>query len=170
MARAKSLSAERRRQIASQAAKKRWQPPPGTPANAIPAADGSAPDLFAKLPGILDLGGSELDVYVLSNGDRVIALNKVVRAISGKEGGNLGEYIGVSALKPFIDKDLILGETREFSVPGTQFRGRGITAEHFLDICRGYVAALQSGALNTERQREIAIQCRSYCRLAPRSV
>ena len=126
--------------------------------------------MFAKLPGILDLGGSELDVYVLSNGDRVIALNKVVRAISGKEGGNLGEYIGVSALKPFIDKDLILGETREFSVPGTQFRGRGITAEHFLDICRGYVAALQSGALNTERQREIAIQCRSYCRLAPRSV
>jgi hypothetical protein len=40
--------------------------------------------------------------------------------------GNLGEYIGVSVLKPFVDKDLILGETREFSVPGTQFRGRGI--------------------------------------------
>lgn len=157
VARAKSLSAERRRQIAVEAAKKRWTP--GTPANAIPAADGSTPELFAKLPGILDLGGSELDVYVLSNGDRVVALNKVVRAISGKEGGNLGEYIGVSALKPFIDKDLILGETREFSVPGTQFRGRGITAEHFLDICRGYVAALQSGALNTDRQREIAIQC-----------
>jgi hypothetical protein len=34
-----------------------------------------------------------------------------------------------------------------------------LTAEHFLDVCRGYVAALQSGALNTERQREIAIQC-----------
>jgi hypothetical protein len=103
--------------------------------------------------------GVELDVYILSNGERVISLNKVVKAISGKDGGNLGEYIGVSALKPFIDKDLVLGETREFSVPGTRFRGRGISAEHFLDVCRGYVAALQSGALNTDRQREIAIQC-----------
>jgi hypothetical protein len=158
VARAKSLSAERRSEIAKQAAKKRWAAP-GTPGNAMPSPDGTAPELFAKLPGLLDLGGAELDVYVLSNGERVISLNKVVRAISGKEGGNLGEYIGVSALKPFIDKDLVLGETREFAVPGTQFRGRGISAEHFLDVCRGYVAALQSGALNTERQREIAIQC-----------
>jgi hypothetical protein len=123
----------------------------------MPATAG--PELFAKLTGILELGGQELDVYILSNGDRVISLNKVVRAITGKEGGNLGEYIGVSALKDFVDKDLVLGESREFSVPGTQFRGRGITAEHFLDICRGYVAALQAGALNTDRQREIAIQC-----------
>jgi hypothetical protein len=38
-----------------------------------------------------------------------------------------------------------------------QFRGRGITAEHFLDVCRGYVAPLESGELNIERQREIAI-------------
>ena len=158
VARAKSLTAQRRSEIAKQAAQKRWMAP-GTPANAMPSPDGTTPELFAKLPGILDLGGAELDVYVLSNGERVISLNKVVRAISGKEGGNLGEYIGVSALKPFIDKDLLLGETRDFSVPGTQFRGRGITAEHFLDVCRGYVAALQSGALNTERQREIAIQC-----------
>jgi hypothetical protein len=72
--------------------------------------------------------------------------------------GNLGEYIGVSALKPFVDKDLILGESREFSVPGTQFRGRGITAEHFIDICRGYVVAMQAGVLHTDRQREIAIK------------
>jgi hypothetical protein len=159
VARAKSLTAARRSEIAKQAAQKRWTAAPGTPANALPALDGSTPDLFVKLPGVLDLGGVELDVYILSNGERVISLNKVVKAISGKDGGNLGEYIGVSALKPFIDKDLVLGETREFSVPGTQFRGRGISAEHFLDVCRGYVAALQSGALNTDRQREIAIQC-----------
>jgi P63C domain len=150
-ARAKSLTAERRREIAVKAATKRW-----IPANAMPAPE---PGLFAKLPGVLALGGQHLDVYVLNNGDRVISLNKVVQAISNKEGGNLGEYIGVSALKDFIDKDLILGESREFSVPGTQFRGRGITAEHFLDICRGYVGAMQAGALNTDRQKEIAINC-----------
>lgn len=109
--------------------------------------------------GVLDLGGSELDVYVLSNGTRVISLNKVVKAITDREGGNPGEYIGVSALKPFIDKDLVLGESFEFEVPGTQFRGRGITAESFLAICQGYVAALQSRSLTTERQTEIAIKC-----------
>lgn len=82
-----------------------------------------------------------------------------MKAITGKEGGNLGEYIGVSSLKDHINKDLVLGESYEFEVPGTQFRGRGITAESFLAICRGYVAALQKGDLNTQRQQEIAVSC-----------
>jgi hypothetical protein len=151
-ARADNLSPERRRQIASDAAKKRW-----APANFAP--DAPPAPLFAKHAGSLDLGGSDLDVYVLSNGSRVISLNKVVKAITDKEGGNLGEYIGVSSLKEFIDKDLVLGESYEFDIPGTQFRGRGITAESFLSVCQGYVAALQKGALATDRQREIAIKC-----------
>jgi hypothetical protein len=44
-------------------------------------------------------------------------------------------------------------------VPGTQFRSRWITAEHFLNICQDYVAAMQVGVLDTDRQREIAIKC-----------
>ena len=56
IARAQSLSPERRRQIAIDAARKRWTPPPGTPANAIPSEAG--PELFAKLTGVLELGGS----------------------------------------------------------------------------------------------------------------
>ncbi len=151
-ARAAKLTPERRRQIAAEAARRRWAPT-NFMASAMPAA------LFAKHVGVLDLGGSDLDVYVLSNGARVISLNKVVKAITDKEGGNLGEYIGVSSLKEFIDKDLVLGESFEFEVPGTQFRGRGITAESFLTICRGYVNALQKGALATSRQQEIAIKC-----------
>ena len=117
------------------------------------------PSPFAKHPGLLDLGGAELDVYVLDTGERVIALNKAVHAITHREGGNLGEYIGVSALKPFIDKDLVLGETIDYAVPGTQFRGRGISAERFLEVCQAYVSALQANALTSERQREIAINC-----------
>ena len=117
------------------------------------------PSPFAKHRGILDLGGSELDVYVLDTGERVISLRKAVKAITDREGGNLGEYIGVSALKPFINKDLILGETREYNIPATQFKGRGIKAEPFLDICQAYVSALQGGTLTSDRQREIAIRC-----------
>lgn len=155
VARAAALPAERRKQIAQAAAKKRWSP------NKAPgnfADPGDLPELIAKHAGVIDLGGTDLDVYVLSDGSRVISLNKVVKALTDKDGGNLGEYIGVSALKPFLDKDLVLGESREFSVPGTQFKGRGITAESFLDVCRAYVNALQSGSLSTVRQREIAIQ------------
>ena len=137
----------------------------GAPAEAVAKAllrqvePDSPPSPFAKHPGSLDLGGAELDVYVLDTGERVIALNKAVHAITHKEGGNLGEYIGVSALKPFINKDIVLGETIEYTIPGTQFRGRGISAERFLEVCQAYVSALQADALTSDRQREIAINC-----------
>lgn len=114
---------------------------------------------FAKYAGDLLLGDATVDCYVLDTKDRVISLGATVKALAEKSGGNLGEYIGVQSLKPFIDKDLILGETVEFSLPGTQMKGRGILAERFLDICRAYVAALSAGALTTDRQREIAIRC-----------
>lgn len=71
-------------------------------------------------------------------------------AMAGVVSGNLGSYIGATALKPFINSDLILGELIEFSIPGTQMRGSGMTTEHFELICRGYVQALHQGALTTD--------------------
>lgn len=150
-ARAEMLSPERRSEIAREAARKRW-----TPVNAMPGDPDSG--LFAKHAGLLNLGGADLDVYVLSNGERVISLSKVVHAITGRDGGNLGEYIGVSALDGYIDKEEVLENSVDFSIPGTNFKGRGISAELFLEICRGYVSALQDNALKSERQREIAIK------------
>lgn len=114
---------------------------------------------FAKWRGKIDLGGDELDVYVLNTEARVIALRSAIKSISKTESGNLGAYIGVSAIKPFINSELILGELLDFSIPGTQFIGRGMTTEHFELICRGYVQALYEGASLTERQKEIAIKC-----------
>lgn len=114
---------------------------------------------FAKWRGKIDLGGDELDVYVLNTEDRVIALRSAIKSMSGADSGNLGSYLGVSALKSYINSDLILGELLEFSIPGTQFTGRGMTTEHFELICRGYVQALYEGAPLTDRQREIAIKC-----------
>lgn len=114
---------------------------------------------FAKWRGKLDLGGDELDVYVLDNGQRVLALRSAIKSISGADSGNLGNYIGAAALKSYINADLVLGELLEFSIPGTQFLGRGMTTEHFELICRGYVQALYRGVDLTQRQREIAIKC-----------
>lgn len=117
------------------------------------------PSPFAKHIGELDLGNSTVDCYVLDTEDRVISLRATAKAITGVESGKLGQYIEVNALKPYINKDLVLGETITFNIPGTQYQGKGITAENFLDICRAYVQALQNNALQTDRQREIAIQC-----------
>ncbi|MEE4208569.1 MAG: P63C domain-containing protein [Parvularcula sp.] len=114
---------------------------------------------FAKWRGKIDLGGDELDVYVLDTEQRVIAMRSAVRSITRTDGSDLETYIGAKSLKSFIDKDYILEQLVQFTIPGTQFTGRGMTTEHFELICRGYVQALYEGANLTERQREIAIKC-----------
>lgn len=116
-------------------------------------------ELFAKWRGEIDLGGDKLDCYVLDDGRRVIALRATVKAIANADSGDLAKFIGVSSLTSFINKDLILAELIEFSIPGTQLKGLGLTTEHFELICRGYVQALYQGAPLTDRQKEIAIKC-----------
>ncbi len=114
---------------------------------------------FAKSRGQIDPGGDKLDVYVQNTEDRVIALRLVIRSMSGTDSGNLGSYVGAAPQKPFINSDMILGELLEFSIPGTQFLGKGMTIEHFELICRGYVQALYERANLTDGQREIAVKC-----------
>ena len=100
-----------------------------------------------------------MDCYVLDTGERVISLRAAVKALADADHSKLGDYVGTQALKPFIDKDLVLGETVDYFIPGTQFEGKGISAEQFLEICNAYVKALEAGALTTERQREVAVRC-----------
>lgn len=114
---------------------------------------------FAKWRGRIDLGGNEIDCYVLNDETRVLSSGSTTKAIAEVERGSLQDYIGQKALNPFIDKDKVLQETIRFSIPGTQWAGIGITTEHFELICRGYVQALYEGAKLTDRQREIAIRC-----------
>lgn len=126
----------------------------------VPApSPSSLPSPFAKWRGQIDLGGDTLDVYVLDTGDRVISLRSAIKSFADADSGDLAKFIGVSSLKPFINNDLVLAELLEFSIPGTQFLGRGMTTEHFELICRGYVQALYEKAPLTERQKEIAIKC-----------
>lgn len=114
---------------------------------------------FAQWKGKIDLVGEELDCYVLNTKQRVIALRATLKAIANSDSGALEQFIGVSSLQSFINKDLILEELIEFSIPGINFKAKGLTTEHFELICRGYVQALYKGAPLTDRQREIAIKC-----------
>lgn len=117
---------------------------------------------FAKWKGKIELAGTELDCYVLDNQQRVISLSATVKAIAEADSGDLVKFIGVSSLVNFINKEVILDGLIDFSIPGTQFKGKGLTTEHFELICRGYVQALyedKDGSKLTPRQREIAIKC-----------
>ena len=163
-ARAAKMTPEERASSARLAAKSRWAKPPTaltTPPAAMPAIEGEVlpPSPFAKHKGNMILGGTPVEVYVLDTGDRVISTRGAVKAMTGQDAGNLVEYLSISGLKGYVDSDLVLGETRDFFIPGTQFRGRGITAEQFEAIITGYVRALSAGALKTDRQREIATSC-----------
>ena len=162
--RAARMTPEARSESAKQAAAMRWAKPPAGIKKSnpeVPALEGEVlpPSPFAKHRGIMVLGGSPVDVYVLDTGDRVISTRGAVKAMTGQDAGNLVEYLSVSGLKGFVDSGLVLGETKDFFIPGTQFRGRGITAEQFEAIITGYVRALGAGALKTDRQREIATSC-----------
>ena len=161
-ARALALTPERRKEIAQKAVAMRWAKiPTGMLKDSSSKADedGPYPSPFAKFKGVLSLGRNPVDCYVLDTGERIISLRAVVKSIANTDHSNLGEYLGASALKPFIDKDLVLGETKAFLVPGTHFEARGISAECFLEICNAYVKALEAGALSTDKQREIAVRC-----------
>lgn len=50
--------------------------------NVIPAEASSHDAVFAKWRGQIDLGGDELDVYVLNTGQRVISIRAAVRYFS----------------------------------------------------------------------------------------
>src|ERR1700722_19614587 len=131
--RAQKLTPERRRAIAEKAASMRWaKEPVGMTASksAVPSAGVNGevlpPSPFAKFRGQMDLGGNSVDVYVLDTGQRVISLRATVKILTGTDGGILEDYIGVTALKSFLNSDLVLEETRDFYIPGTQFRGKGV--------------------------------------------
>ncbi len=161
--RAARMSPEDRAASARLAAQRRWAKPPKELSSKPepPALEGEVmpPSPFAKHRGIMTLGEVPIDVYVLDTGDRVISMRGAVKAMTGKDAGNLVEYLSVQGLKGFVDKELVLVETKDFFIPGTQFRGVGITAEQFEAILTGYVRALGAGALTTARQREIATSC-----------
>jgi hypothetical protein len=117
------------------------------------------PSPFAKYQGVLKLGSTEVDCFVSDSGKRLISMRATLKAIANVESGNLGEYLSINPLKPFIDKGLLLGELTELNMPGTQLKAKCLEARQFLDICRAYVMALGANALNTDRQKEIAVQC-----------
>jgi hypothetical protein len=171
MARAKSLTPERRREIAQRAVKSRWEK----------AKAGEIPPIPRAIhTGVLKIGDTELPCAVLEDGTRVFTQSEFLDALgrskkpAGRRGGDdeqLPAFLVARNLKPFISEDL-----RESSRP-ILFRpkidaqtGEGENAKVVLgyrvellpEVCRVYLEARDAGVLmpgEQHGQKRIAARC-----------
>ena len=103
------------------------------------------------------MGDAVIPCYVLDNGLRVISRSGVTNFLTDRRGGgNLDNYLSVSALTEYLPVDLSRHFV-EFEIEEvTNRQVAGVSAETFIEICRAYTRALGAGKLDTDRQREIA--------------
>ena len=181
-ARATALSPDRRKEIASEAAKRRWQrqreaDPMILDADALDA-DAEVIETDKALPvarwrGVLNLVGVDVPCYVLDDGQKIIGRTSATEVLTGiKGGGALEKYIAVKALEPFINKDLVLEKLVPFRLPevdGLEKAVKGLPHDLMIEVCQGFVAALQSSLTPgsphpslTSRQQQMAIQASMF--------
>lgn len=174
VARAKSLQPEERSDIAKRAAAARWSKPqlevitePIDPLD-VEVIEPSAEMPIARWRGSLNIIGMEVPCYVLDNGTKIIGRTSATELLTGiKGGGALEKYIGVKALEPYINKELVLERLIPFrllEVEGLEKAVKGLPADLMIEICQGFVAALQasfdpnSETKMTDRQQQMAVK------------
>jgi hypothetical protein len=175
-ARAEALSPVERADIARRAAQARWAKAPEPSVAAEPDDDGPEEVLepvaampVARWRGMLNIVGLEVPCYVLDTGQKIIGRTSATELLTGiKGGGALEKYIAVKALEPFINKDLVLERFVPFrlvEVEGLEKAVKGLPADLMIEVCQGFVAALQSTfdpnsshPKLTERQVQMAIK------------
>ena len=153
LARAESLSAEQRKEIAAKAARARWE--------------GATPT--ATHEGALHIGNIEIPCAVLSDGTRVLTQSGFMRALGRARQAkgrqyydgdvNLPAFLTAKNLTPFISKELEVTSSQiEFR---TQTGGKafGYAAELLPSVCGVFLAAERAGVL-THNQRHIAEQAK----------
>jgi hypothetical protein len=113
----------------------------------------------AKWPGLLPVAGDEVPCYVLEDGRRVITRTGALNFLTGgKGGGNLESYLRISVLRDFLPNDL---DSQFFDITIPQVVNKNVqamSASAFIDICRAYARARDTGALNSESQISIALR------------
>lgn len=151
-ARAQILSPEERKEIATKAAKARW--------------DTNLPKIAYE--GELDLEGYIIPCYVTDTGVRVISGRGMQDALklvdenkkdTQQSGSRLGRLFGYKALKPLI---LQAKDAGQFEPVKCSYRGsilHGYKADALADVCELLLKARSLGLLKTARQQIIATQC-----------
>ncbi|MBK9497378.1 MAG: hypothetical protein IPO08_23225 [Xanthomonadales bacterium] len=127
---------------------------------------------IARWRGALNIVGLEVPCYVLDNGQKVIGRTSATELLTGiKGGGALEKYLGVKALEPFIDVASVVERLVPFrleEVAGLERAAKGLPADLMIEICQGFVAALQSSfspsseTKMTDRQQQMAIKASMF--------
>lgn len=146
LARAESLTAEQRSEIARKGAAARWPKVEAIPA--LPVATFGAPDKPLRL------GQVEIPCYVLDNGTRVLAQRGLQSGIGLSEGGGKGGARKIVALleslaKKGIDvRDLIARANSPIRfIPARGGAGSGYEATILPDLCAVFIEAGRRGVL-----------------------
>ena len=164
-ARAAKLTKTERSQIASTAAKARWEAE-----KKLPLATHGSPDQP------LTIGDAELECYVLETGARVISQRGMYRAMGFSRGGARGEdeaqivgaetprFAAQNWIKPYIDSKLssALSEPILFRLPSGG-RAYGYPATVIADFCDAVLEARLAGA-TSPRQVGIVQRCEMLVR------
>lgn len=179
-ARAASLTAEERTASARAAAKARWATA-NLPARTDEANTESEDEAIEPTPsmpvarwrGTLNIVGLEVPCYVLDNGQKIIGRTSATELLTGiKGGGALEKYIAAKSLEPFINRDLVLERLVPFrllEVEGLEKAVKGLPHDLLIEVCQGFVAALQSSfdpnsphPKMTDRQRQMAMMASMF--------
>ncbi|WP_284460862.1 P63C domain-containing protein [Chryseobacterium sp.] len=111
--------------------------------------------------GKLKLGGAEIDVAVLENGQRIITQNGVFKALDRPSRGNsrvigIPVFIDAKNLQPFIDEEL-KGVIKKVEYIGTDDQmQQGFDANILPLVCDLYLKAREAGVIVTANQMETA--------------
>jgi hypothetical protein len=142
-ARAESLPAEERREIAKRAAQARWaKAGKETPSDEedLLAPLTSVPDRsdkpYSMFQGNLPFGQIGIQCHVLNDGRRVLTQREAVRALSG--GRVSGSYL---QRVPGYDTESLPSRMIHFTIPGGPQINHGLEGVLFIEICEAYLAA-----------------------------
>lgn len=149
VARAKKLSSEKRREIAKKGAEARW-------------GSGPVREVLAGSPDKpLQIGGAEIECYVLDDDTRVITQASMLQAlgrhrrVAGADSVDLQlpPILQGKAIRPYIPDSMIeRAQPVSFRLPNGS-RANGYRAELLPEFCEVYLAARAAGALPQNQQR-----------------
>ena len=152
-ARAKSLTPQQRKEIASKAASARWS---GTAKRATHGSDDRP----------LRIGDIEIPCYVLNDGTRVLSQRGLISGIGMSYGSTRSgvarpiAFFDSETIRPFVVGNFLdaLREPIRFSHPRGGGSANGYPATILADICETVLAARKAGVLPS-RQSGIAERC-----------
>lgn len=154
-ARAKSVSADRRKQIAREGALARWADHKG----AIPRA------VYGSSDSPLRIAGLEIPCYVLDDGRRVLVQRGMLTGLTMSQGtagrgagDRLARFVNTKALKDFVSDELrnVITNPIKFRVGGST--AYGYEASVLGQLCDVVITARDAGSLHYQ-QEHIADQC-----------